>query len=352
MNTDECERMYHLEREINEQPDITRRLLIEGDDSAQTIARAIRDFDPQFVWIAARGTSDNAGRYAQYLMGIEARLPVGLATPSVHTLYESPPNLARALVIGISQSGQPEDVCRVISDARAQGALTLSLTNDPASRLADAADHHFDLRAGQEISVAATKTYTAELTAIAMLVAALVGKSELAEALIRLPAYLDETLTLCETIPAWVERYRYMDRFAVIGRGYNYCTAFEISQKVKELCSITVEEYSEADFRHGPIAIVQPGFPVMVVAPEGKPIPALLDLLAKLNERRAECLVISNQADALKAARTPIMLPAVPEWLSPIAAVIPGQVFALHLTIAKGYPVDKPAGLTKITNTI
>ncbi|MEQ8674294.1 MAG: SIS domain-containing protein [Aggregatilineales bacterium] len=344
--------MYHLETEIHAQPEVISRLLTEQHATAQTIAKAIRDYNPAFVSIAARGTSDNAGRYAQYLMGIEAHLPVALATPSIHTLYESPPNLGRALVIGISQSGRSEDIYRVMTDAREQGALTVSITNNPDSRIATAAEFHLDLLAGEEIAVAATKSYTAQVTAIAMLVAALTDKAELTESLKKLPVYASETLKQSDRMAQWVERYRYMERFAAIGRGYNYCTAFEISLKVKELNYITGLEYSEADFRHGPIAIVNPGFPVLVIATQGKTLNGLVDLLGKLTERNAECLVISNDENALSYGHNTMTIPAdIPEWLSPITAVIPGQIFAMNLAIAKGLPVDSPEGLTKITDT-
>lgn len=345
--------MYHIEREINEQPEVIRRLLAEQQVNIARIAAAIREYDPAYVVIAARGTSDNAGRYAQYLMGIEANLPVMLATPSVHTLYQSPPKLFGSLVIGISQSGRSEDIFRVIEDANAQGALTLTITNNPDSRIAQAGKHHIDLLAGEEISVAATKTYTAQLTALAMLVAALVDKPALNGALSSLPALVTETLQISETIPDWVQRYRYAEQFAAIGRGYNYATAFEIGQKVKEMCAVTVEEYSEADFRHGPIAIIQRGFPVILIAPQGKPAPVLRDLLDRLCKLKAETLVISNDHDILSSAAQQMPLPAViPEWLSPVAAVIPGQIFAFHLTLARGLPVDAPEGISKITDTI
>jgi glucosamine--fructose-6-phosphate aminotransferase (isomerizing) len=344
--------MLHIEREIAEQPEVLKRLLSQEAGAARKIAQAIRQFDPAFVSIAARGTSDNAGRYAQYLLEIQAGLPVALATPSVHTLYEAPPKLARALVVGISQSGQSEDVRQVIEDARAQGALTVSITNDPASSMAQTAEYHLSLCAGEEVSVAATKTYTAELTAIAMLVTALVDRDELYEPLANLPERVAETLNLSESIQHWVERYRYMERFAAIGRGYNYSTAFEVSLKIKELCYIIGEEYSEADFRHGPIAVIQPGFPVIVVAPTGKVLPLLVDLLRKLRESQAECLVISNDAATHPYAQKVMRFPAnMPEWLTPIAAVIPGQVFAMRLALARGHKVDQPRGLTKVTIT-
>jgi len=167
--------MSILNQEIHEQPDVIRNLLESETENAKKIAAHIREFNPAFVMIAARGTSDNAARYAQYLMGIDAKLPVGLAAPSIHTLYEAQPDLSRALVIGISQSGRPPDVLQVVQDARAQGALTLGITNDPESPLAQAAAHHLWLRCGEEKSVAATKTYTAQLTAIALLTQHLVG---------------------------------------------------------------------------------------------------------------------------------------------------------------------------------
>lgn len=346
----------YLDQEIAEQPIVLERLLNQETKTAQTIAAAIRGFDPAFITIAARGTSDNAARYAQYLFGAFARLPVALATPSLHTLYEAPPNFARALVIGISQSGAGADVRQVLVDAQAQGALTVGITNDPASPIAQTADYHLCLQAGEERSVAATKTYTAELGAIAMLVTALVDHDNLQQEIRRLPGYAAQTLTdyisspLAD--PGWVERYRYMDQFSTIGRGYNYCTAFEINLKVKELCYVTGDPYSEADFRHGPIAVIHPGFPVMVVAPAGKTFPVVVDLLDKLHEREAELLVISNDEAAFKHAQNVMRLPAdMPEWLTPITAVIHGQVFALRLAIAKGYAVDQPRGLTKVTST-
>lgn len=343
--------MTHLEQEIHQQPDVITRLLNEQAETAQKIGAAIREFNPAFVLVAARGTSDNAGRYAQYLFGIQAGLSVALATPSIHTMYETPPNLARALVIGISQSGQSEDVRQVVADARGQGALTITITNDPNSPMAHAAQFHVDLGAGEERSVAATKTYTAQLTAVAMIVAALTGKSELTDELTRLPAYIRETLGLSESVKVWVERYRYMERLVTLGRGYNYCTAFEISLKIKELCYVVGQEYSEADFRHGPIAVLNQGFPVIVVAPAGKTLHVLVDLLEKLKERGAECVVVSNDETALSHGLKSMRLPTLPEWMSPIAAVIPGQIFAMNLAMVKGYNIDQPRGITKVTVT-
>jgi glutamine---fructose-6-phosphate transaminase (isomerizing) len=347
---DEC--MSHLYAEIHEQPDAVRRLLAKEAEQIEAIAGTIRQFDPAFVVIAARGTSDNAARYAQYLLGIQAGLSVSLATPSVHTLYDAQPRLARALVIGISQSGHSADVRQVVEDAKAQGALTLSLTNYVDSPLAQTADHHICLQAGEEKSVAATKTYTTELVAIALLTQYIVQNDANIARIQQLPDDIRATLAQAAKMGDWVQRYRYMEHVAVIGRGYNYATAFEISLKIKELCYIIGEEYSEADFRHGPIAIISQGFPVIAVAPTGKTYPLMMDLLEQLHEKNAECIVISDDATARAQGIHAMTLPAqLPEWISPICAVLPGQLFAYHLAQAKGYDIDQPRGLNKVTVT-
>ena len=342
-----------LAKEIQEQPHVIANLLETERENVATIATAIREFDPTFVHIAARGTSDNAARYAQYLMGTHWGIPVALAAPSLHTIYKTPPQLGRSLTVGISQSGKAEDVRQVLEDARSQGALTLSITNNADSPLAKEGDYHIPIHAGVEEAIAATKTYTSQLTAVAMLTAALSDDKSLQESLNSLSDHVAQTLTNCEGIADWVQRYRYAQHIIAIGRGYNYATAFEINLKVQELCSTTGSGYSEADFRHGPIAIVNTGYPVIVVAPDGKVFPKVLDLLGKLNELRAETIVISNRQDALELGSKTVSLPAdLTEPLSPIAAVIPGQVFGMHLAAEKGLNVDKPEGLSKVTVTL
>ncbi|MBZ0278146.1 MAG: SIS domain-containing protein [Anaerolineae bacterium] len=340
-----------LETEIHEQADVLSRLLDEQWSHVEQIAAAVRAFDPAYVLIAARGTSDNAARYAQYVLGGQAHLPVALSTPSLHTLYETPPNLSKGLVIGISQSGQAEDVRRVLADARAQGALTISVTNYADSPMAQTAAYHIPLCAGEEQSIAATKTYTAQLTVMALLGALLAGDAALLVELRSLPEWMRATLAFSEGIAGWAERYRYMTQFAAIGRGYNYPTAFEISLKIKELTYVIGEGYSEADFRHGPIATIMPGFPVVMVAPQGYTLPQMRELSEKLAEKQAELLIISNDRDLLSKATKAMPIPAVPEWLSPIIAVVPGQILAMNLALVRGYPVDKPRGLTKVTVT-
>jgi glutamine---fructose-6-phosphate transaminase (isomerizing) len=343
--------MTQLEIEINQQPQIIAEMIQREAETAAQLAEAIRAFDPAFVVIAARGTSDNAARYAQYLFGAHLGWVVSLAAPSLHTLYDASPNYRRALVIGISQSGQSEDVRRVISDAREQGALTLSITNDPTSPLATGAAHHLPLGAGLERSVAATKTYTSELAALALLTTALTKSTEDRAALEAIPAAMSQTLQMSGEIAGWARQYVDIQSYAVLGRGYNYCTAYEISLKIKELCYIPGEEYSEADFRHGPIAMIEPGFPVIMVAPSGKTFEKQLDLLQSVQGRGAETLVISDEPGAQAYARRWLPIPTVPEWLSPLTAILPGQLLAKEFAAARGYNVDEPRGLTKVTIT-
>ncbi len=340
-----------LKNEIAQQPAVIQRLLNDGQDATRRAAAAIRDFNPAFACIAARGTSDNAACYAQYLFGARLRLPVMLATPSLHTVYKAPPVLSRALVIGISQSGKAEDARAVLNDAREQGALTLAITNFDDSPLAQAAALHLPLRAEREFSVAATKTYTAQLAVIAMLAAALAEDADMQSHLKALPGLAEKTLAYTDAIESWAQAYRESDRLTVLGRGYNYATACEISLKVKELTYIASEGYSEADFRHGPIAVVQPGYPVMLVAPRGESLAGLRDIRATLDEKGADILIISNDDETLLLGKRALALPAIPEWLSPIVAVMPGQVFAMQGAIVRGLNVDQPRGLSKVTIT-
>jgi glucosamine--fructose-6-phosphate aminotransferase (isomerizing) len=342
-----------LKTEILEQPHILENLLASQMYGVEKIARIIRDKSPEYVFLAARGTSDNAGRYASYLWGAANGLPVALATPSLFTYYGNPPRLKGALVVGVSQSGQSPDIVSVLEEGRKQGCTTLAITNDVDSPLALAAHYVINIQAGVEAAVAATKTYTAELMAIAMLSAALNRDAARQEALAQVPGWVQQALALDERIAQVAERYRYMTRCVVIGRGYNYATAFEWSLKLKELTYVIAEPYSSADFLHGPIAVVDRGFPVMAVAPGGKVFEDVLDLLDRLHRvLLAELLVISDRPAALDLAQSPLPLPPnIPEWLSPLAAIIPAQLFAYHLTRAKGYDTEKPRAIRKVTET-
>jgi glucosamine--fructose-6-phosphate aminotransferase (isomerizing) len=340
--------------EIHEQANVTRTVIEKERSNILEIAEQLHTYKIRNVVIAARGTSDNAARYAQYLFGVFNQLPVALATPSLFSIYNAPPQMENALVIGISQSGQSPDIVQVLEEANRQGLPTLAITNEIDSPLALAANFVIDIRAGQEKAVAATKTYTAQMTAIALLSVALEG-SHLArmEALRQLPDLIKKTLEEDDRIAQIAHRYRYMDHCVVLGRGFNYSTAFEWSLKMKELTYVVAEPYSSADFLHGPIAMVAQGFPVMAIAPAGAVYPEMLKVIQKLrNEFNAELLVISDKAEALALSNSPIEIPTSgEEWLTPIIGIVAAQLFCYHLTKAKGFDTEKPRGLNKVTLT-
>lgn len=342
----------HLYREILEQPDVLRRLLEAEGETVASLAALIRRSQPRCIVIAARGSSDNAARYGQYLFGSLSGLPVALATPSLLTIYERPLHLEGALVIGISQSGQSPDVAAVVAEGARCEALTIALTNDPQSPLARSAGHCINLHVEAERSIAATKTYTASLLSLAMLAAALEGDPDRLRALETVPDLVASVIASSESVITSAERYRDVEACVVISRGYNYATAFEIALKLKELAYVLAEPYSSADFWHGPVALIEHGFPVVAVVAEGPAAPESLKLLRYLRRRGAELIAISPRAGVLELAHTALPLPAgVPEWLSPLVSVVPGQLFALGLTLAKGLDPDHPRGLRKVTRT-
>jgi glutamine---fructose-6-phosphate transaminase (isomerizing) len=342
-----------LLKEINEQPDALARFLDAESANVERIAAAINRAGAQYITIAARGTSDNAATYAKYVFASFNRLPVALATPSLYTLYQSPPRLSGTVVIGISQSGQSPDIVAVIDEAKRQGVLTLALTNSSDSPLARAADHVILQHAGAEKTIAATKTYTTQLGALALLSTALANDRARRRELDAVPDAIAQTLSVSDPAEQTAARWREMRVGIVIGRAYNYATAFEIALKLKELAYVPAEPFSSADFLHGPIALVQADSPVLLIAPRGRVLDNLMIVARQLKERGADLAIISDAADALALATEPLALPAaLPEWLSPLTAVVPGQLFAYHLTVAKGYDPDHPRGLTKVTRTL
>ena len=343
----------HLYQEIHEQPAAVARLLQEDQEVTKALVAEILQRDISHVMIAARGTSDNAARYAKYLFGAHNRLPVALAAPSLFTIYHQPPRFGNALVLGISQSGKSPDIVSVLAEARRQGALTAAITNIPDSNLARTADFVLPLHAGDELAVAATKTYTTELAAIALLSTLLGGDVARLDELMQMPDRMAQVFEIEQDIPRVAERYRYLSACVTVGRGYNYATAFELALKLKELTYTVVEPYSSADFLHGPLALVQHGFPVIVIAPSGKMLPEMREFMATVKGRQAELLIVSDDEGALADARIPLRLPAgAPEWLSPLITILPGQLLAMYLAAARDYDIDQPRGIHKVTETI
>jgi glucosamine--fructose-6-phosphate aminotransferase (isomerizing) len=340
--------------EIAEQPAVWRRLLADGPAAGLDAAAAqIRRRAPRTVLFVARGTSDHAALYAKYLAEIRLGLPAGLVSPSTMTAYGARPDLRDVLMIGISQSGGSPDLVRSLEVARAQGALTVAVTNNADSALARAAHAHVDVLAGAERSVAATKSYTAQLLALYLLLDRVIdgngGGTAAAEAL---PDLGDALLARDAEIAAIAQRYRFAQRMITTGRGYSYPTAREAALKLMETAYVSAQAFSGADLLHGPLALVDPQVPVLAVVNDGVGGTAMEDVLPRLAERRADVCCVGHPAAVARAAVGFALPTGVPEALSPLLEILPFQLLARHVAVDRGEDPDAPRGLSKITETL
>lgn len=345
--------MTHMLQEIHEQPEVLQRLCDEEYGNAQALWKTMQDRGVEYISIVARGTSDNAATCGKYLLEIVGGVVVSMAASSVFTLYHSKLDLSKWLVLGISQSGESTDVVEVVKRAREMGALTTGITNARDSTLAHTADFTLFCHAGEEKSVAATKTYTGTLGVLYLLSSAISQNAELLSDLRSAAGAIRAVLDVEGQIRKIVERYRYMQECVVISRGINQATCQEAALKLSETCYIVAKPYSGADFQHGPIAAIDEGFPVFLYAPPGKGYDSLLELTSRLDEDGAEMIIISSEDEILSRAATPVKLPVeVDEIFSPLVYVVAGQLFAQYLSVTKGYNPDQPRRLSKITRTM
>jgi len=357
--------MSRMLTEIREQPAALERTLRSGLSAGAKLAKAVARKRPRLIVLAARGTSDNAAQFGRYLLEIMTGIPVSLAAPSVTTLYQTQLDLAGAMVVAISQSGESTDTNLVLERAKAQGALTVGITNEAGSTLATLAEHVFLVKAGKERSVAATKTYTGQLLMLYM-VAHAVGARIRLDDLRALPEWADAALSLEASARERAGRYRFVERTVVIGRGLNYSNAQEFALEMMETCYVVAEGFSSADFMHGPIAMVDPSLPLFMFAPCGATWPGSEDVLSRLGRLRAETLLITDVGNKVAAGQDrALVIPArlgrkrsaekwaAPEELyTPIPYIIPAQLFAAALAEEKGLNPDRPRTLSKVTRTL
>lgn len=338
--------------EIGEQPAIWRSLLAHGDEAGiDAAAEMIRARRPRAVLFVARGTSDHAALYAKYLVEIRHGLPAGLVSPSTMTAYGARPDLGDVLMIGISQSGGSPDLVRSLAVAREQGALTVAVTNDGSSALAQAAHAHVDVLAGAERSVAATKSYTAQLLALYLLLER-VRDVDGRVAAAPLPDLGDALLERGGEVVELAQRYRFAQRMLTTARGYSYPTAREAALKLMETSYVSAQAFSGADLLHGPLALVDPQVPVLAVVASGVGGAAMGDVLPRLAERSADVCCVGHRG-AVGAAAVGFALPeGAPEELSPLLEILPFQLLALHVAVGRGGDPDAPRGLSKITETL
>ena len=351
-----------MRAEIAETPAVVARLLDEGAAEIARAASAIRAADPAWVSLVARGTSDHAALYLRYLIETELGIPAGLAAPSAVTIYGAELRWRGGLVVAVSQSGRSPDLVAVVEAARAGGARTVAIVNDAASPLAAASDHVIDCRAGEERSVAATKSYVAQLAAGAALVAAIRPDASLGRPLGLVPALLATALDragagILDSAPI-VDAFAGSDRSIVIGRGYDYATALETALKLKETGRLFAEGYSTADFSHGPVVLTGPEVPVLVVRPGGRMGPSVDEGIAAARAAGGRPWVVVGEGDAGPVAGADperlIRLPMpgdLPEALAPLLTILPGQLLAEAVSRRRGYDPDAPPGLRKVTLT-
>ena len=340
-------------QEIFEQPDVLARTIREEAPKVERLGSMLRARSIDLIVIAARGSSDNAALFGRYLLEITTGIPVSLAAPSVHTMYNARLNLSRALVIGVSQSGEGEDINCVLEHARASGAYTVGITNEAHSTMAGLVDETLLIHGGRERSVAATKTYTGQLLLFYMLANAIATTNRKPLDLNLIPEYTARALDHTEAIRGLVERYVFMENCVVVGRGFVYGNVYELALKLMETCYVVAERFSSADFLHGPLAMVERHFPIIIFAPPGAMIEGLKTLAGRLRELRADTLVITADEEmANLSTRSIRMSPDIQEIFTPIPYIIPGQLFAALLAEAKGLNPDTPRSLSKVTRTL
>lgn len=348
----------HMATEIREIPANVADQLVAAAAPTADAAAAITASAPRWISLVARGTSDHAATYGRYLLESHLALPVAMAAPSLTTVYRERLAWRDGLAVAVSQSGRSPDLLAVVEAARGGGALTLAITNDLDSPIARAAALAIPLLAGEERAVAATKTYVAQLVALAALVAALCPRSGLAEALPRLPEVLDRCLARAVR---WIEEggvteaFAAADRALVASRGYNLATALEIALKLKETGAVFAEGYSTADLLHGPIALAGPGIPLLAIRPDGPMGAAIDDGVEHAAAAGSTIWLIGGRETQPRASvdgSSTLVLPLdLPEALSPAGFVLPGQLLAEAVAGRRGRDPDAPSGLRKVTLT-
>lgn len=337
-------------QEILEQPEVLEKTIRAESEKLKKLGAFLRERDIDLIVLVARGSSDNAALLGRYLLEITTGIPVSLAAPSVFTLYKAKLKLNRALVVGVSQSGEGADINQVLESAKKSGAYTVGITNEVDSAMAKIVDETLLTHAGREKSVAATKTYTGQMLHFYMLASALSDEKIAFE---KIPEFTDQAVKLKSAVEESVQRYVFMENCVVVGRGLNYGNSYELALKLMETCYVVAERFSSADFFHGPLAIVERRFPAILFAPNGVTVQSNIDLLERLKDLNADSFSITNNLEiARRSSRALLMPEEIDEFLSPIPFIVPAQLFAALLAEAKGLNPDQPRSLSKVTKTI
>jgi glucosamine--fructose-6-phosphate aminotransferase (isomerizing) len=337
--------------ETRDQPQALLRLL-EQAPVYDEVARAAVERQPQIVRLVGHGSSDNAASYGVYAFGIAAGWTALRDSISLSVYYGAKLDLERSIVVALSQSGRTPDVVAYVERARERGALTIGVTNEAASELARAADMTLPLMAGAENAVAASKTYVNQLAALLLLAGAVAGRTnDVVDEIGRTAESMAEAIPRFEDAVASVAgAFAYVGRMYVIGRGIEFATAREIALKLTETCRVAAEPLTSTDLAHGPIAALDPLFPVWTIASKDETLPTIVEAARRARDAGATLVASGNAHSKIDGAAYRLPVPAAPApLLSPLLSVVPGQLFAGALAAAKGLDSDHPAGLTKVT---
>jgi len=336
-----------MRREILEIPSAVERLLSQGDLQIQRAAEAASDLDPNFVVTVARGSSDHVCTYLNYACQLLLGLPVASIGPSIASIYQAPLKLSNSLSISISQSGKSPDIVEMARATKRDGALALAITNDPTSPLAEFSDHVLDIHAQAETSVAATKTFVTSAVAGLMLLAKWRGSRQLLDAIAHLPGQLERAAQL-----DWPEvRAAIGDEHSLytLGRGPVYAISNEAALKFKETCQIHAESYSSAEVLHGPVSIVDRGFPVLGFATDDAAEQVLADIADEIAAKGAQVFATTDRvkhAQPIEHIRTGHAL------TDALSLIVSFYTMVDQVAASRGVNPDMPRHLKKVTETV
>lgn len=345
--------MKNLEKEIREQPQMLAKVIDNNLPTIKEVVAKAKEQGVSSIYFAARGTSDHACIYAQYLFGIFAGIPCALGTPSVFTKYGAHVNLKGMLVVGVSQSGRAEDVLAVLESAKEDGCITVAVTNNPDSPVAKCADYHLFCGCGLEASIAATKTFTTQKMILGTMAAVWAENDALLEEFRGVSAKAQELIdTKFDEIMAFAEKYQNIDGAIILGRGVSYCIALEGALKMLETNKIKMKGYPISDFHHGPIAQVKEGDLVFVLSPKGKTNDDADAIIEKLLGVKADVVVVTDDASVAPAGTSALVLPHTgSEFTFTYMAVLAFQLIACNMTTVRGIDPDVAGVINKITIT-
>lgn len=336
-----------MRREIDEIPVAVDRLLSQGSNGIAEAAGAARALDPSFIMTVARGSSDHVCTYLKYLSEILMGIPVASVGPSVASIYDSPLRLSRSLSIGVSQSGKSPDIVAMARNAGRDGALSIALTNDPASPLAEVSSHVLDIHAGPELSVAATKTFVTSAVAGAWLFAEWDRNKELLAAIHALPEQLEAATRI--DWPEVRDAIGSRQSLFTLGRGQALAVSNEAALKFKETCQLHAESYSSAEVLHGPVSIVEEDFPVLGFAAADAAEDALADIADTIANKGARVFATTTKvkiAQSIDHVRTNHPL------TDPISLIVSFYAMVEAFAASRGIDPDAPRHLKKVTETV